>query len=561
MLLNGPYPRCEEAEKYYYDFVYAGRNVAIPREIVHHMDTCRKCQGQLEQLKTVIGNLDSGSGGLWDMGPTKADVLRLHFAFTDEPIGCGDVRPFLPTLLDPSTEVGIPTPITAHIEKCSACRNDLQTIRGIGLKAEQLQRLSQVFSENGRDDSVSCTDARTDLLFTVLMTFRETDSCVLRHICCCQDCRRLLYEHRASLLAELCERQLHEGFPCQEIKATDIFDYVVPYGLDPSGDQYAKFRESLTSHLRDCPTCIEKMQQLHETVYGIAERDESDVVTVFHVRPSDEPQSRTNPEDIYGSFPVAVDVLSKGRAEELKAAPPRIANSPAAGRRTSRTFIGRMARVAAVLVIAGFVGSALLFNSQNVQADRLGDIRAALVKADHMHVKRYSSDGGAPVQEEWISRSLNFYLVEEFGKATLYNLEQNTKTTRDLLTSIATEVPIPLEEREDIRSTIAGTLDLVPYTLRELSKGADPFRSIIDEKLPSRQDSERIYELTVADNMDPDYPVLRTRRFYLHPETNRPYKVMLWQTIGDGVQVLQDIREVAYPDEDTMWDTFGKIAR
>jgi hypothetical protein len=524
------------------------------------MDTCEECRKQLEQLRAAIGPLDAGADTPRDAASIKANALRLHFTFMDEPVGCGDVRPFLPTLLDPDTEVGIPTPITAHIEKCTACRKDLTTIRGLDLKAEQLQRLSQVFAERLEENSVSCSHAQTDLLFTVLMTFRETDSQVLKHVCCCEDCCTLLYEHRESLLEELRDKQTQDDFPCRKIEASHIFDYVVPYGLDPLGDQYAKFRESLTSHLRDCPTCLAKMQQLHETLYGIAQRDESDIVTVFHMHESDTTESKTDSEDIYSGFPVKVEVLSRDGADEMKTTDPCVANPPAHCTRTSWRLFGRIARIAAVLAIVGLVGNTLLFDSQDVQADRLGDIRAAIVKADHICVKMYSSDETESIQEEWISRSLNSYLIKRVNSATLYDLRENIKRTKDLETNIVTEESISRTERDQIRKKIAGTLDLVPYTLRELGNGRRSFQRIIDEKLPSRDDPERIYELTVANNMDPDYPVLHTRRFYLNPQTNRPYKVVFRQTIGDEAQVFEDVREVTYPEEAKVREKFSRIA-
>jgi len=93
--------------------------------------------------------------------------------------------------------------------------------------------------------------------------------------------------------------------PCEEVKATDLFDYVIPYGIDPANDQYAKFRKSLTSYLANCKECLAKMNELHSQVYSILEC-KSNIVTVFKT-------AESGRED--ANLPIAVEVFGEEKDE------------------------------------------------------------------------------------------------------------------------------------------------------------------------------------------------------------------------------------------------------
>jgi len=74
-------------------------------------------------------------------------MLQLHLAYIGERVNCETVRPFLPGMLDPAIDIRIPTPITAHLDNCPQCIEDLKTIEELNLYSAQLYRLSRIFSE------------------------------------------------------------------------------------------------------------------------------------------------------------------------------------------------------------------------------------------------------------------------------------------------------------------------------------------------------------------------------------------------------------------------------
>jgi len=308
MIAHNPKSLCRQAEPYYYDFLYSESRALIPESIVNHVEQCQHCREQINQLEAVLSRADGPESEQGRVSSAVTTMLKLHFAYIGKPVTCNIVKPFLPTLLDQTLGMRIPTPIVTHVCDCQQCSEDLDAIRGLKLSRKQLCRLSQLFAEKPGEDNVSCSQAQAAILVVVLMAFRETNKEILKHLCICPDCRKVLYQYRETVRKEyLQNRTEREKFPCEAVSATDTFDYVVPYGLDPASDEYAKFRESLTLHLRTCPTCLAKMQQLHKTVYGIAERAESEVVTIYHVDESAKTKATSESDDIYTGFPIRVE--------------------------------------------------------------------------------------------------------------------------------------------------------------------------------------------------------------------------------------------------------------
>ncbi|GAG99828.1 unnamed protein product, partial [marine sediment metagenome] len=276
--------------------------------IVNHVEQCQHCREQINKLKAVLSQADDLESQQNQVGSAVTTMLKLHFAYVGKPVTCNIVKPFLPTLLDQTLGMRIPTPIVTHVYDCQQCSGDLDVIRCLNLDRKQLCRLSQLFAEKPAVDDVACSKARADVDSVIAMFFQNTNAQILKHFCTCSGCRELLYQHRQELRDGLLQKKItDEKFPCDYVSATHIFDYVVPYGIDPANDQYAKFRRSLISHLVYCPNCLAKMQQLHQTIYGIAERAESDVVTIYRVDESAKAEARSESDDLYAGFPIRVE--------------------------------------------------------------------------------------------------------------------------------------------------------------------------------------------------------------------------------------------------------------
>ncbi|MHC4635303.1 MAG: hypothetical protein ACYSYU_08890, partial [Planctomycetota bacterium] len=307
---------CEQAHAYYYDYLCEERKEYIPAGMLGHINRCQHCQAEVSRLKIVLAEGVS-------TGQTNSVIItgmRLHFAYIGALVTCKTVRPFLPSLADPALEVGVPTPVTVHLDKCQQCANDLETIRQLNLTHKQLCRLGQLFAEEASVDAVACARTRNVISLVVSMVFRKTSAEILKHLCTCPNCRELIYQRREMVRRGLLRGKMAQNqFPCEEVSEADIFDYCFPYGIDPAADQYAKFRPALTSHVSTCSKCLGKMQELHSTVCSILKRQESGIVTRYKVvEDSVRDSIVSSPDDVYEGWPIEVEALDKSKPEPMR---------------------------------------------------------------------------------------------------------------------------------------------------------------------------------------------------------------------------------------------------
>src|SRR4030043_179301 len=181
-------PLCKQAEPYYYDFLCGKGTESIPELIIDHINQCQYCRVKMNQLKSVISEVENYS----DLEQKQVDLsaiawLKLHFAYTGKQVTCKTVRPFLPGFLEPALEIKVPTPITAHLDNCQQCLEDLEAIRQMNLSYKQLYRLSQLFAEKDNKDDISCPKAQAAISTVVSMVFYGTTEEILKHLCTCSD--------------------------------------------------------------------------------------------------------------------------------------------------------------------------------------------------------------------------------------------------------------------------------------------------------------------------------------------------------------------------------------
>ena len=168
MINQEPESICQKAEPYYYDYLSGVKPEDVPDDLWRHIDCCADCQTEIALLKKALENPGSNSDSPENIAAITAN-LELHFAHSGQPVACATVRPFLPTIADKFFEVRIPTPITAHINECKTCADDIESIRAFSLDHRQLLRLGQILAEY---DSIAKTDYKRvrDAIESILET-------------------------------------------------------------------------------------------------------------------------------------------------------------------------------------------------------------------------------------------------------------------------------------------------------------------------------------------------------------------------------------------------------
>ena len=539
---------CEEAKLYYYDFLCDESRGLIPESIIDHIGPCQQCQEQINQLKVVLSQINGIESEQGQVSSAITTMLELHFAYIGKRVTCETVRPFFPGLLDPALEIRIPTPITAHLDNCRQCAEDLETIRSLNLNHKQLCRLSQFLVEKPIDDSVSCSQARAAIFSVAVMAFRETSAAVLKHLCTCPNCRKALYQYRESVRTDLLHyEKAPKEFSCEEVSATDIFDYCLPYGIDPAADQYAKFRESLTSHLNDCPVCLAKIQELHNTLYGIAERLESEVVTIYHIDESDKAQLLGESDDLYAGFPISVEIAARDDKVDVEQPLSSIDLTTALKRKVSSMNLKSLLKAGIAVTAVILIGLALLLNTPTAKAVTIDQIYKAIENVKNVYISSFVPDKTEPTQEIWVSRTLNIYMLKTGKELVLWDVSNVTKKIKYADTTVTEKTPLTDDSSASIERKMSGSLGLMPfYDISEIPPGAE-WSQVTDEALTTAERDIEVYDLTWVRKRYGGSDEFLKWRFFVDSKTKLPQRTEFFEKLPAGTTYdLTLVKKVEY---------------
>ncbi len=529
MIAHSPNSLCRQAELCYYDFLCDESRGLIPESMVSHIDQCQHCREQIIKLKAVLSRAESLDSQQGQLVSAVATMLKLHFAYIGKPVTCNVVRPFLPTLLDPALGMHIPTPIVKHLCNCPKCSEDLDIIRSLGLSRKQLCRLSQLFADKPTGDDISCSNAQNAIPSIASMALGDTDSEVLKHVCKCPTCRGLLYKERQKICDSLPEHPQTPEFPCDEVSTTDIFDYVVPYGLDPADDQYAKFRKSFTSHVASCPNCLAKMQMLYNAIYYIAERAESEVVTIYEIDESAKAQAAVESDQLYSGFPIDVKVIKREDEAEAEQPVSTINFAVALKHRISAMQLKPLAKTAVAAAAVILITTALLFHTSTAKAVTLERIYEAIQRLNNVHISTFDPLKSEPVEQTWISRPLNIYMTKMKRQLVLWDITNGVRKTKYPDAAVTETATLSGDNLMDIREKMSGSLGLMPfYSISEVPANAR--WSPIDVKSPEVAAGIEVYDLVWA-KVHEGIVVSNKWRFFVDTKTNLPQRAEFYRKL------------------------------
>jgi hypothetical protein len=523
---------CNKAQAYYYDYLCGGPRESIPKETVAHIDKCRCCQAEVDQLKAVVAEAEERCDGTSAQTSTATVTnLRLQFAYTGALVSCDTVRPFLPSLAIPALEVRVPTPITVHLDKCRQCSSDVETIRQLRLTEKQLFRLGQLFAERPCVDTNVCASAQEVLGSVGLMLFEGVSAETLRHLCICSACRRLLYEYREDRVQKVLGSLEGPPSACAAVSDTDVFDYVVPYGMDPDSDQYATFRESLTSHLINCAECLSKVQELHDIVYGILERRESGVVTRYDVDDRASWSAGGDADNTYKRWPINVRVLDKSK--------------PTHAAFTSLKRLIRPAAVAAAIVLV----AVFLLNAPVAEAIGLGQVYKALGQVKNACFTAFDAGKSEPTQKIWISHAMGTMMLKNDAKCVLWDVENRHSKSRDLHTGLTETAELDERGVMEIAEGMKAPWGLLPFD--DMSEAADAkWERVPDENIEATIANTEVYDLMWMEKGVIGSQVHNKWRGYIDIETKLPRRIERWEKRGEaGEYELITVTTVVYPTD------------
>jgi hypothetical protein len=478
----------------------------------------------VERLKATLGEKDSTEkAARRTRNAAITSLLKLHFEYVATSVTCNEAKPFLPSLADPTLQVRIPTPITAHVDNCRACSEDLSTIRQMALTHKQLCRLGQFLADKSEDRRVDCRNASEFVRPVAQGRLRQASAEVLAHLCACPHCRQVLYERRQELLAELsAETDVQSELSCGELSLTDLFEYCIPCGIDPAHGRAVHLRPEATAHLSACPKCLAQVQSLHKTVCGIAERPESTVATRFTMKA---PMTEELDLDHAASATDWAVNIELCRSLPKPQPPTGTVSLPLrAGQAVARLNVVRFLRPVAIAAAAMLLISVLFLNTPAAKAVGLSQVYEAIAKIKNVCIARFEAGKTEPHQKEWVSQTMNIRMFQNTGgeeEFALWDIANGVKKARSFA-SLEVERTEPSPELlKKCWDAVGNSFGLMPFaTMADVPKDAQWTR-VDDMEIAAVVPGTEVYDLTwVEVNNDRQFP--QRKRYWVDPKTGLP---------------------------------------
>ncbi|MHC4456499.1 MAG: hypothetical protein ACYS0I_05285 [Planctomycetota bacterium] len=546
MIAHNSNSLCRQAQIYYYDFLQEESHRLIPVSIINHIEQCQHCQVKINKLKVVLSQAEDNLK--WEQRQASSaitTILKLHFEYVGKPVTCEVVKPFLPSLLDPTLEIKIPTPITAHLINCRQCCEDLETIRKLNINRKQMWRLGQLLADKSAEDPVSCESAWSAIMRIVAMDWSGIAAEVLKHFCTCPVCRELIYKKRQKVCESRLGYERSKEFSCESVSPTDIFDYCFPYGIDPNKDEYAKFRPALISHVGQCPTCLAKMQKLHKTIGAIIERSDSEAVTVYQIDESTRVEELTESDDIYAGFPVRVEVIRRGDEVKVEKLASTI-DFRTGLRQKTRAMNVKLLVKAGVAAAVILIAVALLFSTPTAEAVTIDKIYKALERVRNVYIFKSVPDKAELVEQRWVSRTLNIYLSKTGEQLVLWDIPNGLRKSKQLNAAVTDTSQLTDDILADVEKKISGSFGLMPfYDISDVPENAK--WSCVTGDGPEVTDDIEVYDLSWDEKAYDGSLVFFNWRVFVDIGTNLPQRTELYQTLTpDGEYTLKMTMAVKY---------------
>jgi len=512
-------------------------------------------------------------------------------------VDCLKAKQFLPLLAEAEKKatVAVPDSITAHIKLCPQCRADLQTIRSWNLDYKKRVRLAEFLSKQTFEQSDECLAIRQNSeLITELvsqMRFEKLSSETLKHICLCRTCRNLLYDARTAMWAKVSGLPEKVHFPCESVGLNDLFDYVFPYGIDPARDEYARFRESLTGHLRQCPRCLEKMRQLHNSIYSIAHRGRFEVPAGYEFAKSPAPElwplaqtrkkiagriedideekldahlaglfENKTKDESYSRLGINVEVSVEPEFVPEAATPAKVIAFPQELRRRFSAMNLRRLRIPAAAIILLAVGLFLFLGTPAAKAINIAEVYNAITKVRNICISSLTPDKTAPAQKIWVSRALNIKLFKTGEQFVLWDIPNKIMKKKLLSSDSITATPLPENIFAKFEEDIEGAFGILPFScITEVPQYAQ-WEGVTDEKVGEIVPGSEVYDLTWTKVISPTDTEYHKWRVFVDVQTHLPKREERYKkTAIKDKYILESIKIVTYPADSEIKAIIGDM--
>jgi hypothetical protein len=192
----------------------------------------------------------------------------------------------------------------------------------------------------------------------------------------------------------------------------------------------------------------------------------------------------------------------------------------------------------------------LLLNAPAARALSFEQVYQAVQEAMNVHILSFVPGQSEPVEERWVSRSLNVSMSRTADRLVLWEPANNYKKTKNLDTGAVQTTHVPEDINAGVRAEIRGALGLLPFTeIPDVPTNAKWVHVEITDGSSERSNSE-VYDLEWTKKTYRGAIVYRKCRIFVDPKTNLPEKIQFYgKTHSGSPYTLRSEKVVEYLSE------------
>jgi hypothetical protein len=185
---------------------------------------------------------------------------------------------------------------------------------------------------------------------------------------------------------------------------------------------------------------------------------------------------------------------------------------------------------AAVILIA----LALFLYIPTARAVSIEQIYKAIEKVRNVYIASFVPGQQEPVQEQWISRTLNINKIKTKREIVLWDLPNKVRKIKNLDTNLTEITSLANDQTIKIEKTIAGSLDILPFPELSLVPENGKWCCVTQNSLEPSAKGLEVYDLTWNERTYDGSLVFKKWRVFADIETNLPQRIEWYRKLYAG---------------------------
>ncbi len=183
-----------------------------------------------------------------------------------------------------------------------------------------------------------------------------------------------------------------------------------------------------------------------------------------------------------------------------------------------------------------------------------------MAKVKNVHIVKYDSETSEPINEIWISQSLNIKILENSDKYTLWDINNKEFKSQEIGSGPTEIVRFSNDMVDKIKSTMHTPWSLLPFSSAAKIPDGAVWIQLEDTEVLVDAPQIEVYDLIWSERMSKDNLVYYKRRIFVDTITHLPHKFEFWEKqIHQDEFELTDISKIDYPDNSQIHQIIGKF--